>query len=433
MRSKMTLKTLAALFLAGATASAFALTPGSGTWVKETTLFGLQDAYTYVPKNTAPATIGQGRALMLTLHGCAMTASGNVINKKFNWEDTAEKYGMVVVAPTVPSGTTATRTYAGCWDWFGANHSRTTRDEAILLKLIDAVKARPNLNIDPKQIYVTGLSSGGGVVVTLGCVAPDVFAGMGINTGPALNTAANAGVGSKAARTPQQIANDCKAYAGANSTALLTQLTSVVNGSKDTTVDPTHSWANRDGMKVAYGATFDGGSFTEVNSVGKIWKDNQNRPRVSYIEATGMAHAWPAGAGGSGGGLWVDYTHVNYPAYVTKFFFENNLRVERDPNATTTSTTSTSSTSTTTTTTTTTTAKDPVTPPPLPPVEPTPTPSPVCYTASNYAHVLAGRAYSSWGVARAFGSNQYMGFVNTFTTTTLKKTGTYSYAIGTCN
>lgn len=440
MRYKTTLKTLVAFVVAGATASAFAvaLTPGNGTWVKETTLFGLQDAYTYVPKNTAPAVIGQGRALMLTLHGCAMTASGNVINKKYNWEDTAEKYGMVVIAPTVPSGTTSTRSYSGCWDWFGANHSRTTRDEAILLKLIDAVKARPELNIDPKQIYVTGLSSGGGLVVALGCVAPDYFAGMGINTGPALNTAANAGVGSKAVRTPQQIAADCKAYAGPHSTALLTQLTSVVNGSKDTTVDPTHSWANRDGMKVAYGATVDGGSFTETKSVGRVWKDTNGIPRVSYIEATDMAHAWPAGAGGSGGGIWVDYTHVNYPSYVTKFFFDNNLRVARDPNQpapTSTTTTTTTSTSTTTTTTVPPVTPPPVTPPPVepPPVEPPPGPAPVCYTASNYAHVLAGRAYSVWGTARALGSNQYMGFVNTFTTTTLKKTGTYSYAIGTCN
>ncbi len=322
-------KIAASLILSTIAASASALTPGSGTWVKETTLFGLQDAYTYVPKNAAPAVIGEGRALMLSLHGCYMTASGNVINKKFNWEDTAEKYGMVVIAPTVPSGTTTTRKYGTCWDWFGANHSRSTRDEAILLKLIDAVKSRPNLNIDPKQIYVTGLSAGGGLTVALGCVAPDYFAGMGINTGPALNTAATAGVGSKAARTPQQIAADCKAYAGPHSTALQTQLTAVVNGSSDTTVDPTHSWANRDGMKVAYGASVDGGSFTETKSVGRVWKDTKGQPRVSYIEATGMAHAWPAGAGGSGGGTWVDYTHVNYPAYVTQFFFDNNLRVTR--------------------------------------------------------------------------------------------------------
>ncbi|WP_158592168.1 PHB depolymerase family esterase [Noviherbaspirillum sedimenti] len=313
-------------------ASAHALTPGSGTWVKETTLFGLQDAYTYVPKNPAPTTIGKGRALMLTLHGCAMTAAGNVINRKYNWEDTAEKYGMVVIAPTVPSGTTSTRTYSGCWDWFGGNHSRTTRDEAILLKLIDAVKARPELNIDPTQIYVTGLSSGGGLVIDLGCVAPDYFAGMGINAGPALYTPATAGVGSKSSRTPQQVADTCKQIAGSYSTALQTQITSVVNGSTDGVVDPTHDWTNRDGMKIAYGATTSAGTFTEVKSTGTLWQDSASRLRVSYIEATGMGHAWPAGAGGSGGGLYVDYTHVNYPAYVTKFFFDNNLRVERgDP------------------------------------------------------------------------------------------------------
>ncbi len=440
MRLCKTLKNMAALLLAGTSISAYALTPGSGTWIKEANLFGLQDAQVYVPANPYPETIGEGRALMLSLHGCSMTAAGNMINKKFNWETTAEKYGMVVIAPTVPAGTTATRSYSSCWDWFGANHSRNTRDEAILLKLIDAVKSRPNLNIDPKQIYVTGLSAGGGLVVTLGCVAPDYFAGMGINTGPALNTAANAGVGSKAARTPQQIANDCKAYAGTHSTALQTQLTSVVNGSTDSTVDPTHSWANRDGMKLAYGATTSAGTFTEVKSTGALWKDSASRLRVSYIEATGMGHAWPAGAGGSGGGIWVDYTHVNYPAYVTKFFFDNNLRVERGPttSTTTTSTSSTSSSSTSTSTssssstssstTTSSTTTSSTTTPTLPPV-----PGATCYTASNYAHVLAGRAYNSWGVARALGSNQYLGYVNTFTVTTLKKTGSYYYAKGTCD
>ncbi|MBI1890044.1 MAG: S8 family serine peptidase [Burkholderiales bacterium] len=55
-----------------------------------------------------------------------------------------------------------------------------------------------------------------------------------------------------------------------------------------------------------------------------------------------------------------------------------------------------------------------------------------CYTSSNYSHVLAGRAYSSFGYAYAKGSNQKMGFNNTFYSTTLKKTGTNYYVIGTC-
>lgn len=320
---------LVPVLAAGLATSALALTPGSGTWVNETTLFGLQNAYVYVPKNLTPATIGSGRALMVTLHGCGMTAS-NVINKGYNWEATAEQYGMVVIAPTVPSGTTSTRTYAGCWDWFGGNHSRTTRDEAILLSLVNAVKARANLDIDPKQIYITGLSSGGGLVNTIACVAPDIFAGAGDNAGPALYTASSAGVGSKATVTAQSILTTCTQIAGGYSSHLATQLFSVVNGTTDGTVDPTHDQVQAAGMKLNYGASNSNGTFVDVKSTGESWKDAAGKTRVSYVQATGMGHAWPAGAGGSGGGLYVDYTHVNYPAYVTKFFFENNLRISRD-------------------------------------------------------------------------------------------------------
>lgn len=67
--------------------------------------------------------------------------------------------------------------------------------------------------------------------------------------------------------------------------------------------------------------------------------------------------------------------------------------------------------------------------------EPPPPPPPggTCFTASNYAHTTAGRAYASWGLTYANGSNQSMGLWNTFTFTTLKQTGPNHYVIGTCN
>ncbi|MBI1891185.1 MAG: PHA-depolymerase-like protein [Burkholderiales bacterium] len=55
-----------------------------------------------------------------------------------------------------------------------------------------------------------------------------------------------------------------------------------------------------------------------------------------------------------------------------------------------------------------------------------------CYTSSNYSHVSAGRAHQSLGITFANGSNQNMGLYNIFVTTTLKKTGTNYYVIGTC-
>lgn len=59
--------------------------------------------------------------------------------------------------------------------------------------------------------------------------------------------------------------------------------------------------------------------------------------------------------------------------------------------------------------------------------------APVCYTATNYAHVTAGRAYHSLGYAKANGSNQSMGLYNTYTTSTLKQTGPNYYVVGTCS
>jgi len=55
-----------------------------------------------------------------------------------------------------------------------------------------------------------------------------------------------------------------------------------------------------------------------------------------------------------------------------------------------------------------------------------------CYTASNYAHTVAGRAYALWGLTYAYGSGQSMGLWNVYVTTTLKQTGPNYYVIGTC-
>ena len=61
-----------------------------------------------------------------------------------------------------------------------------------------------------------------------------------------------------------------------------------------------------------------------------------------------------------------------------------------------------------------------------------PPPTATCYTSSNYSHTIAGRAYALWGFTYANGSGQSMGLWNIFTSTTLKKTGTNYYVIGTC-
>lgn len=58
--------------------------------------------------------------------------------------------------------------------------------------------------------------------------------------------------------------------------------------------------------------------------------------------------------------------------------------------------------------------------------------TPVCFTASNYAHTMVGRAFQRGGHALAKGSNQNMGLWNIFVRTTLKQTAANYYVIGSC-
>jgi feruloyl esterase len=69
-------------------------------------------------------------------------------------------------------------------------------------------------------------------------------------------------------------------------------------------------------------------------------------------------------------------------------------------------------------------------PSPSPSASPSPSPSAgPCFTASNYAHTVAGRAHQSLGQTYANGSNQAMGLWNTFTTHTLRQTGPNYYVL----
>jgi poly(3-hydroxybutyrate) depolymerase len=62
----------------------------------------------------------------------------------------------------------------------------------------------------------------------------------------------------------------------------------------------------------------------------------------------------------------------------------------------------------------------------------TPPSAATCTTASNYAHVAAGRAHVQWGYAYANGSNQSMGLWSVFYSTTLKNTAPNYYVVGSC-
>jgi poly(hydroxyalkanoate) depolymerase family esterase len=72
-----------------------------------------------------------------------------------------------------------------CWNWFDAsNQSRGSGEPAILAGITQTVQQNTaRWTIDPRQVYVAGLSAGAAMAVILGATYPDVFAAIGVHSG----------------------------------------------------------------------------------------------------------------------------------------------------------------------------------------------------------------------------------------------------------
>jgi poly(3-hydroxybutyrate) depolymerase len=158
-------------------------------------------------------------------------------------------------------------------------------------------------------------------------MAPDIFAGVGINAGPPPGTT-TAQIGFvPSGYTATTAGNNCKALAGSNAAAFSTQIASVIWGTADYTVAQQYGPMDAQAMRLAYGGTFTQGSATAVPTGGTSipYTDANGKLRTTEITVNGMGHAWPAGTGGQNTN-YVDATHVNYPSFVMDFWFKNNLR-----------------------------------------------------------------------------------------------------------
>lgn len=296
------------------------------TWASDTVNGGALTGYYYWPAS-AP-TLGGKRALVLVLHGCSQTAAGDIIDstgdKGYNWKAVADQYGAVVLAPNATGNVYGVH----CWDWARTTHSRSTGHAGVLLDLVNRFVSNPQYAIDPRQVYVTGLSSGGAQTMVMGCLAPDIFAGIGINAGPPPGvTTAQIGI-VPSGYTATTAANNCKNLAGSNLAQFGTQVASVIWGTGDYTVAQGYGPLDAAAMRLAYGGSYTKGATATVPTGGSniAYTDANGKLRTSEITVSGMGHAWPAGSGGQNSN-YVDATKVNYPAFVMDFWFKNNLRV----------------------------------------------------------------------------------------------------------
>ncbi|MFL0804595.1 MAG: PHB depolymerase family esterase [Agarilytica sp.] len=294
----------------------------------------------YVPEGegeVAPHVTGK-RPLMLSLHGCFQ--SNSLIRDKGNWQQTADRYGMVVAVPD-----SVTTGYGNCWDSFDDGHTPLNHDNDNVILLTETLRDDASLNIDPNQMYIAGLSSGGMQTMLVGCMRPDLYAGLGLGSNPTIGTGSTEWGSDPAG--PIEGTNLCLDLAASTGTSghQTTQLASIVFGDDSTSpggmdepsngIDLDFFPQNAEIMATIYGASLDGspsavaGYSSSQDGFESTWSDSSGK-RVSMLDIPGLGHAWSSGNGMQDTDLNGDY--VDYPAFVMAFFHHRNLRVNEDGN-----------------------------------------------------------------------------------------------------
>src|SRR5260370_10962464 len=135
--------------------------------------------FSFVPDSLQPAP-----ALVVVLHGCGQTAAGYDLGT--GWSTLANHYGFALLMPEQQASNNANT----CFNWF--NPEDTTRDQGEACSIRQMIaRMAADQKIDPRRIYVTGLSAGGAMTSVMLATYPEVFAGGAIIAGLPYGIASN--------------------------------------------------------------------------------------------------------------------------------------------------------------------------------------------------------------------------------------------------
>lgn len=252
-----------------------------------------------------PSTATSLAPLIVMLHGCTQTPDDFAIGTRMN--EHAEARGFLVAYP----GQTREANAARCWNWFEAAEQHPGRGEpAIMAGIIMEIAGRHS--IDPKRIFVAGLSAGGAAAANLGALRPDLFAAVGVHSGLACGAARDV---SSAFQAMQKGAKQVRR-------AQKPVPAIVFHGDEDQTVNA------RNGaqvvMQMAAGAAASQIVEDGVSPGGRRYRRtvHQTYEGAALLEhwvVAGGGHAW---FGGSAGGTYTDPLGPDASAEMVRFFLD---------------------------------------------------------------------------------------------------------------
>ncbi|WP_024509448.1 PHB depolymerase family esterase [Bradyrhizobium sp. ARR65] len=131
-----------------------------------------------------PSKLQQPHALVVVLHGCGQTAASYDLGA--GWSTLAKHYGFALLLPQQQPSNNPN----GCFNWFSKDDIARGRGEAASIRQMVVRMVRDHA-IDPRRVFVTGLSAGGAMASVMLAAYPDVFSAGAIIAGLPFGVAGN--------------------------------------------------------------------------------------------------------------------------------------------------------------------------------------------------------------------------------------------------
>jgi len=228
-------------------------------------------------------------ALVVVLHGCTQTAAA--YDHGSGWSKLADDYGFAVLFPEQSRQNNANL----CFNWFQSED--VTRGKGEVLSIREMIASMIDIHgVDPRRVFVTGLSAGGAMANALLASYPEVFSGGAIIAGLPFGVASTLpeafdrmrGHGLPSSSTLDAKLRTASRHEGPWPTV------SVWHGTTDNTVAEANSQAIVDQWRGVHGVEA-GSSQAQMIDGHKleIWKDTSGQNAIEHYRIVGMGHGTP--------------------------------------------------------------------------------------------------------------------------------------------
>ncbi|NMG73471.1 extracellular catalytic domain type 1 short-chain-length polyhydroxyalkanoate depolymerase [Aromatoleum diolicum] len=279
----------------------------------------------YVPS----AYRGQALPLIVMLHGCTQNPDDFAAGTRMN--EQAEKQPCLVLYPAQSAHANGSK----CWNWFKPSDQRADAGEPSLIAGMTREVAA-SFNVDPRRIYVAGLSAGGAMATTMAMTYADIYAAAGIHSGLPHATAHDLPSALAAMQGNAAPARRGTTRADTGRPAVRAIPIIVFHGDRDATVHPRNGeqvivqFASSEAracerpetdanprVNVERGQVPNGRAYTRTT-----YHHASGSPHVEQWTIHGAGHAW---SGGSTRGTYTDPRGPDATAEMLRFFFAHSL------------------------------------------------------------------------------------------------------------